>query len=157
MSFFKALFNVQRSWFCSLADQLFADIDFFPKLHFCCVSVIESYGNSTGPNPPVFPHCHERLFFFLFLHRNCLHLRHTEKSSCLGWWKALQKRLESPAGLWILWQRTREAIKTAVAASTPMLQLFCMQTQISCATVKLGIAISVCLLFLSQYRRKHRR
>lgn len=127
---------------------------YFPTLQNVVfwLSVIESSGNATDLILHYFPHCHERLFFF-FLHCNCLHLRHTEKSSCWGGRKALQKRLESPA--WILWQRMREAIQNCsqatVAASTPMLLLYFMQAQISCATVILRLALSVWLPFLSQY------
>lgn len=127
-------------------------LSYITKCSFFAVSYWKLW-KCNWPNPPLFSPLSWETFFF-FLHCNCLHLRHTEKSSCWGGWKALQKRLESPAGPWILWQRMREAIQNcsqaAVAASTPMLLLYFMQAQISCATVILRLALSVWLPFLSQ-------
>lgn len=146
------------------AAQGFADISFLFYIAISCCLLASSW-NKTGLILDSFPTVMRYfLFFFLpffsFLHRNCLHLRHSEKSSCWGWWKALQKRLESPAGPWFFWQGMREAIQNcsqaAVTASTPMLRLYFMQTQISGATVKLRLTILVRLLFLSQYTSTHR-
>lgn len=136
---------------------------FFPTLHFfsLCVSVIASSGIETGLIPNSFPTVMRDSppppFFCTVIVYICVILK---KAVAGGDEKPSKKCLESPAGPWILWQRIRAAIQNcsqaAVAASTPMLRLYFMQTQISCATVKLRVALAVWLLSSSQYSGERR-
>lgn len=124
-------------------------LSYITKCSFFAVSYWKLW-KCNWPNPPLFsPLSWETFFFFCTV---IVYICVILKKVVAG---GDEKRLESPAGPWILWQRMREAIQNcsqaAVAASTPMLLLYFMQAQISCATVILRLALSVWLPFLSQY------